>query len=42
MYVPGPWLRAGRNEIVVFSLTGPVPRTMSGLTAPVFATPGSN
>ena len=42
MYVPGPWLRAGRNVIVVFSLTRPVPRTMSGLTAPVFATPGSN
>jgi beta-galactosidase len=42
MYVPGPWLRAGRNEIVVFSLTRPARTTMAGLAAPVFATPGGN
>ena len=42
MYVPGPWLRAGRNEIVVFSLTRPARTTMAALTAPVFETPGGN
>ncbi|HYN06732.1 MAG TPA: beta-galactosidase [Vicinamibacterales bacterium] len=36
LYVPGPWLRAGRNEIVVFSLTRPAHETMAGLAAPVF------
>jgi beta-galactosidase len=36
LYVPGPWLRPGRNEIVVFSLTPPAKTTMAGLAAPVF------
>jgi beta-galactosidase len=35
LYVPGPWLRAGRNEIMVFTLTPPSQRTMAGLAAPV-------
>ena len=42
MYVPGPWLRAGRNEIVVFSLTRPARTTMAARTAPLFETPGGN
>ncbi len=37
LYVPGPWLRVGRNEIVVFSLTRPARATMAGLPAPVFS-----
>jgi beta-galactosidase len=35
IYLPGPWLRKGRNEVVVLDLTGPdVPR-IAGLAAPV-------
>ncbi len=41
LYVPGPWLRSGTNDIVVFSLASPRRRTMQGLTAPVFATPAA-
>ncbi|HEX6975428.1 MAG TPA: beta-galactosidase family protein [Vicinamibacterales bacterium] len=36
LYVPGPWLRTGSNEIVVFSLSPPRARTLRGLAAPVF------
>ena len=43
LYVPGPWLRAGVNEVIVFSLTPPTKATMAGLTAPVFEmTPASH
>lgn len=35
-YVPGPWLHAGRNEVVVFGLTRPARLTMAGLAAPVY------
>ncbi|MBL8279953.1 MAG: beta-galactosidase [Pelomonas sp.] len=35
MYLPGPWLRPGRNEVVVLDLTGPRANRMAGLTAPV-------
>ena len=31
LYVPGPWLRVGDNEVVVFSLTPPRERTLAGL-----------
>ncbi|HEX8463120.1 MAG TPA: beta-galactosidase [Abditibacterium sp.] len=34
-YVPGPWLRAGRNEVVVLDLVGPTQATMAGLNQPV-------
>ncbi len=35
MYIPGPWLRAGTNEVQVFDLVGPrVPR-LAGLAAPI-------
>jgi beta-galactosidase len=37
LYVPGPWLRPGRNDVVVFSLTPPSRPSMAGLTAPIFA-----
>ncbi len=35
LYVPGPWLRRGVNEIVVFDLGGAGPRSISSLTTPV-------
>ncbi|TFW32871.1 beta-galactosidase [Massilia horti] len=36
MYLPGPWIRPGRNEIVVLDLTGPQNARIAGLTAPIF------
>ncbi|MGI8499023.1 MAG: glycoside hydrolase family 35 protein [Gemmatimonadaceae bacterium] len=35
LYVPGPWLRRGRNEVVVFDLNVPRRRTLAGLRAPI-------
>lgn len=35
MYLPGPWLRAGRNEVVVLDLTGPRANRIAGLTTPI-------
>ena len=35
MYLPGPWLRAGRNEVVVLDLTGPQRPRIAGLTTPI-------
>ena len=35
LYVPGPWLRKGTNDIVVFTLDQPTTGTMAGLTTPV-------
>lgn len=35
MYLPGPWLRAGRNEVVVLDLTGPRANRIEGRTTPV-------
>ena len=35
LYIPGPWLRTGANEIVVFTLDTPSKTTMAGLAAPV-------
>ena len=35
LYVPGPWLRRGANEVVVFDLGGSGARTLEGLTLPV-------
>ena len=34
-YVPGCWLHAGRNEIVIFDLTGPEKPELSGLDNPI-------
>ncbi len=35
LYVPGPWLHAGRNDILVFSYDHPALTTMSGLSTPI-------
>lgn len=35
MYLPGPWIRAGRNEVVVLDLTGPTEARISGETTPI-------
>ncbi|MEO7494426.1 MAG: beta-galactosidase [Massilia sp.] len=35
MYLPGPWLKRGRNEIVVLDLTGPASARVAGLTMPI-------
>jgi beta-galactosidase len=35
MYCPGPWLRAGRNEVVVLDLLGPAQPTLAGLAEPI-------
>jgi beta-galactosidase len=35
MYLPGPWIKRGRNEVVVLDLTGPQSARIAGLKAPV-------
>jgi beta-galactosidase len=35
LYVPGPWLRAGENEVVVFDLNGQTGRTLLGRDHPI-------
>jgi beta-galactosidase len=35
MYLPGPWMRRGRNEVVVLDLTGPQAARIAGLKEPV-------
>jgi beta-galactosidase len=35
MYLPGPWLRRGRNEVVVLDLTGPREARIAGLLEPI-------
>ena len=35
LYLPGPWLREGKNEVVVFDLNGESGRTLQGLDHPV-------
>ncbi len=35
MYVPGPWLRAGENEIIIFDLLGPETPQIAGLATPI-------
>ena len=35
MYLPGPWVQAGRNEVVVLDLTGPRANRIEGRTTPV-------
>ncbi len=34
MYMPAPWLRKGRNEIIVLDYIGPQKNTLAGLTIP--------
>jgi len=35
MYVPGPWLKAGRNEVIVLDLLGPKEPALVGLKKPI-------
>jgi beta-galactosidase len=35
MYLPGPWIKAGRNEVVVLDLTGPAEARIAGQTEPI-------
>jgi beta-galactosidase len=35
MYLPGPWIRKGRNDIVVLDLTGPTAARIAGLDKPI-------
>lgn len=35
MYVPGVWLKSGRNEVVVLDLVGPSSPTLAGLAKPI-------
>jgi beta-galactosidase len=35
MYLPGPWIKRGRNEVVVLDLTGPQSARIAGLKAPI-------
>ncbi|MGV7209658.1 beta-galactosidase [Oxalobacteraceae bacterium A2-2] len=35
MYLPGPWLKRGRNEVVVLDLTGPRSARLAGLAEPI-------
>lgn len=35
LYLPGPWLRKGRNEVVVLDLIGARDRTIAGRAAPI-------
>ncbi len=35
MYLPGPWIKAGLNEVVVLDLTGPRASRMEGRTTPI-------
>lgn len=34
-YVPGPWLKAGRNEVVILDLLGPEKSVIAGLSQPI-------
>ena len=36
LYVPGPWLHKGENEVVVFDLDGKPGRSLTGLDAPIW------
>ncbi len=35
MYVPGPWLKRGKNEIIIFDLIGPENPSVAGLDHPI-------
>ena len=35
LYVPGPWLRRGTNEVIVFDLERPQHQTLAGLAQPI-------
>lgn len=35
IYVPGPWLKTGTNEVIVMDMLGPQEATLAGVTVPV-------
>lgn len=35
MYVPGPWLNVGKNEVIVLDMLGPQEAKLAGVTVPV-------
>ena len=35
LYCPGPWLKPGRNELIVFELNGTTNHSVAGLTTPI-------
>ncbi|MEO8613653.1 MAG: beta-galactosidase [Luteolibacter sp.] len=35
LYVPGPWLKSGRNEVIVLDLLGPTTPRLAGLDQPI-------
>jgi beta-galactosidase len=35
MYLPGPWLKAGRNEIIILDVLGPEQPVVAGLAEPI-------
>jgi beta-galactosidase len=35
LYLPGPWLHEGNNDVIVFDLEGAPGRSVAGLTAPI-------
>ena len=39
LYLPASWLRAGANEVIVFTLAAPARRQMRALAEPVYETP---
>jgi beta-galactosidase len=39
LYLPGPWLHAGANEVIVFDLDGAPGRTIAGRAAPILDAP---
>ncbi len=41
LYVPGPWLRKGKNEVVVFDLEGQAGRSVRGLNMPILDESGT-
>ena len=40
LYVPGPWLKAGRNEVIVFDVDGRPNSSLEGLTKPNLGSTG--
>ncbi len=41
LYLPGPWLKRGANEVIILDLAPQGSATLAGLTGPVFTAPGS-
>ncbi len=41
LYVPGPWLRHGRNAVIILDLEPQGNATLEGVAGPVFTAPGS-